>query len=504
MSGEIAAQNPTWNDNHSFLVIEDNKASVLNDLEKLKSAGAPLEVSQEDQYFQMIKDQKAVTRNEMQAACKALEKKATDEIGLVQIHQLFASISSLLEQALKYTSVAEQQEFIKTYKREANALEGVKSSLTKSIQNTYSEKMAKINAESIKSTNKGRKTPEQAQEVLREVHAIMTRISEEASAFSQFINEKSLEIDRLISISKKKTDELSQIEKCLAEVILPELIQKQQWAILSEGLFKDFTELSKSEGEVRGLFAKALKPSDDELLLPAVFTQLLQAPSILEHSEKLATWEAIAELGLSMPQQMERAYNTTPNACQSMKECSLAEAEIESIQALIAAQKEIAHQIKTKTEKITEEIKVQASKNRSYCENLNLEQAEIGELRTTLEQLMAQRQQQDILIKQKTKTIGDLEQESATLKEKSSKLIAHQDNELAKTLDDYTSSEKASYKKKAELQEVEVRLSELKTRKAAFLTIIESNAKKLDQKDQLEAQLSLLKDKLVYLQTKQT
>lgn len=495
---------PSFDPKSSFIVIgqEDTaslKKSILLTQADLLSGKKGIDKEQEDEYFSILKDAKMDAINKIKSRKKTLIERSSN-VQIASIRQLVTSVNSKLVLASNITNVEEQKQSIFAYKTECNGFESLKTLILKNVENIYNKYLTSLNKLTLNPIT-GKRTADDTKKYLDDVMAALETAEKETASYFKEIEEESVKQENLVNMTTKKERELSNIDRCLTEVILPELARRQQWELMSEAFIGGYEQLTTKEQQTKKLFIDCLKPRDQEIVLPPVFINLLiqrpadQTPAVSED------WNSIKQAGLTLPERMLKVYEHIPNSCYNMKECDRLTQELKIVNDNIATELELQQQLQLSTAQIAQEISKDLEKARESSENLNLEQAEVSELSAELSRLIGLKQQQDLLIKQKKDVVSSLEHERDTIKFNNEKEHIETDRELSRALEDYSYTQKARYNKKIELQELQIEFDALETQKVRYDAIYVSNQNKLKEAEHLEIELNLVKNKTDLLKT---
>lgn len=485
----------------SFIVVGQDdtntlKQSIRQHQEFLKSSSKPLDKTKEDEYTSTIREAKDNARNQFKGKVDQLKHSLNSMTPQINtIRELVTSTTAKLDQASRITNVEDQKRCISTYRSESNALENFKKVLSTNLDTVYNnhwEPINKLNPEPIK----GKRTPEDSDAYLQKVYHILGEFENYAAAFFKNVAEVETKINECIGVTSKKVEELTVIEKCLTEVILPELSRRQQWELISEAFLKGYEQLNSKEIQTKRYFIECLKPRDEEIILPREFLDLLTKGSKEQEPAVPEDWNNIKEASLSLPERMLKTYQHTANSCYNMKECDKATEELTIVEDEIEAENRLAKELEEQTAQLADEIAKELEKAKNSSESLNLEQAEVSELKAEIAKLVLIKNSQDLLIKQKKEAVGGLEKELAHLTVNNEKANADAEVELKRAIEDFNLTQRARYDKKAELQALQNECEKLEKEKVRYDTIFAANDKKAKESDQLEIETNLIKHKI--------
>lgn len=319
------------------------------------------------------------------------------------------------------------------------------------------------------------------------------KVRNEGSNYHSKMKEQAEKIYDLVGLAHEKLDILNSIDRCLTELILPELERRMSYEVSSNAFLNNFKTLADYELDNKKLFAEHIKPYNLEMPLPAAFIKLLEKePFPTEAIREVPTWESLKNETLQLPEKMTEVYTLQVNPCSKKQELIRVAELLMKARAELEEENQISHKLNEQAAQMRQEITENLSKARASTQTLDVEKSEVNDLKNNLTDLMQQKQSLDLLNRQTRDMIIDLENSIANTKSQSKQVADDLDTQIRQKVKEMSHIQTVKHEKDSQGANMQVEIEQLEKENAKINANIALNKEKWSEKERLKEKLELL------------
>lgn len=291
--------------------------------------------------------------------------------------------------------------------------------------------------------------------------------------------------------------ELLVTQEFITKTALPELKRRKAWEFKVENFKSSYQEMLYSELSTRTAFNDSFKNRNNVDRIPKCFINLLQKTKASSPAIARSSWSEVKDRAMKTPAQMAKHYasDSKPLMLSVIKKrFTDLSADLAKKQAEFGVGFAEKQKIDQERNNIIQEIANNATATEEFGKKIDLEKAEVEQLREEIERLTSSIQNQEVLLADAQKEKESTENRIAIEGEKF--IIVEQDImlKIKRENAELKASSEALEKKQAELKKLNNECIELQKFVPEYEELLKENTIKEIEYQQLDAEISRLKD----------